>query len=98
VAGTHFHSRTTGLNGRIFGNATMLEVLQQSAGDSAYSELGSYVAAALLNSAAGKTPFLRQSVIQKMWNDLLSTGSFTPTPGVRWGVTEVTRFLRSTMR
>jgi hypothetical protein len=76
----------------------MREVLQQTAGGAGYSELGSYVAAALLNAAAGKTPYLSESSIRKMWNDLLSVGSFTPVSGVTWGIAEVTRYLRSTMR
>ena len=98
MAGTHFHSKTTGLDGRVFGGATMMEVLQRTAGGGGYAELGSYVAAALLNSPAGKTPFLSQPVIRKMWNDVLSKGSFSPTVGVNWGVADVTRYLRSTMR
>src|SRR6476469_11211041 len=95
---THFHSRTTGLDGKVFGSHTMLEVLQQNAGGGGYGVLGSYVAAALLNAASGRTPFLNDATIRKMWNDLVSQGYFVPTAGVRWDADQVTTYLRSTMR
>jgi hypothetical protein len=76
----------------------MAEVLERNAGGGAYGTLGQYMVAALLNAAAGHTPFLSESTIRRMWNDLLSKGSFEPTPGVKWGLTEVTDYLRATMR
>lgn len=98
MAGTHFHSKTTGLSGWVFQNATMLDVLRQSAGGGNYQALGRYVAAALLNAAAGRTPYLDASTIRQMWNDIVARGYFEPTAGVRWGPLEVTAYLRSTMR
>jgi hypothetical protein len=95
---TRFHSTTTGLEGAVFGRHTMVEVLERNAGGGAYGTLGQYMVAALLNAAAGHTPFLSESTIRRMWNDLLSKGSFEPTPGVKWGLTEVTDYLRATMR
>jgi hypothetical protein len=76
----------------------MLEVLQQAAGGGTYGNLGRYVVAALLNAAAGRTPFLPDTTIRRMWNDLLRKGYFEPTAGVRWGAAEITTYLRSTMR
>jgi hypothetical protein len=98
MAGTHFHSRTTGLQGSVFANHTMLEVLQQTAGGGGYSTLGRLVVAALLNSASGRTSYLGQATIRQMWNDLLDKGYFAPTAGVRWGAPEITAYLRATMR
>ena len=98
VAGTKFHSQTTGLVGSVFSNATMKEVLEQTAGGGGYATVGRYVAAALLNSAAGKTPYLTEPMVRRMWNDMLSQGYFEPTAGVRWGAAEITAYLRSTMR
>lgn len=95
---THFHSRTTGLDGRVFGSQTMLDVLQQNAGGGGYSALGSYVAAALLNAASGRTSFLKDVTIRTMWNDLVSKGYFEPTAGVRWNADQILTYLRSTMR
>lgn len=95
---TRFHSKSTGLGGKAFGNATMLDVLQQKAGGGAYQTLGRYVAAALLNAAAGRTPYLSEGMIRQVWNDVMVRGYFEPTAGVRWGPAEITAYLRSTMR
>ena len=95
---TRFHSTTTGLGGRTFGNHTMLDVLQQNAGGAGYASLGSHIVAALLNAAAGKTPYLPATTIRKMWNDLISFGYFEPTAGVRWNADQIETYLRSTMR
>ena len=97
-APTRFHSHTTGLTGAVFDKYTMLEVLELKAGGGGYRALGSHVVAALLNSAAGRTPFLSQVTIRKMWNDVVSRGFYEPTPGVRWGVRELIDYLRVTMR
>lgn len=97
-APTRFHSTTTGLGGTVFGNHSMLQVLQQTAGGGGYATVGRYIAAALLNAAAGKTPYLPATAIRKMWNDLLSFGYFEPTAGVRWNADQIVTYLRSTMR
>jgi hypothetical protein len=75
----------------------MLDVLQQNAGGGVYASVGSYIAAALLNAAAGKTPYLTAATIRKMWNDLISLGYFQPTAGVRWNADQIEKYLRSTM-
>ena len=95
---TRFHSKATGLGGKVFGNATMLDVLQQKAGGGAYQRFGSYIVAALLNAAAGRTPYLSEGMIRQVWNDVMARGYFEPTAGVRWGPTEISSYLRSTMR
>lgn len=97
-APTRFHSKTTGLGGAVFDKYTMLDVLKQDAGGGSYRLVGRYVVAALLNAAAGRTPYLSEATIRQMWNDLMSRGYFEPTAGVRWGPTEVVAYLRSTMR
>lgn len=96
--GTRFHSKTTGLTGAVFDKASMLDVLQQNAGGGTFKTLGGCVVAAMLNVAAGRTPYLTEGRIREMWNDLMKQGYFEPTAGVRWGPLEVTTYLRSTMR
>ena len=95
---TRFHSKATGLGGKVFGNATMLDVLQQKAGGGTYQTLGRYIAAALLNAAAGRTPYLSEGMIRQVWNDVMAHGYFEPTANVRWGPTEIIAYLRITMR
>lgn len=94
---TLFHSSTTGFQGTVFGSHTMLDVLKQRAGGAGYATLGMYVAAALLNAAAGRTPFLGEATVRAMWNDVLIKGYFEPTAGIRWGATQVITYLQSTM-
>ena len=94
---TLFHSPTTGFQGTVFGNGTMLDVLKQQAGGAGYAMLGMYVTAALLNAAAGRTPFLSEATVRAMWNDLLIQGYYEPTAGIRWGATQVITYLQSTM-
>ena len=95
---TKFHSKTTGLGGKVFDNATMLDVLRQNAGGGRYQTLGRYIAAAMLNAAAGRTPYLNEATIRQIWNDVMARGYFEPTAGVHWGPTEITAYLRATMR
>ena len=95
---TRFHSKTTGLGGSCFDKHSMLAVLQQDAGGGGYATVGRYVVAAMLNAAAGRTPYLSQATIRQMWNDLISRGYFEPTAGVRWGPAEIAAYLRATMR
>jgi hypothetical protein len=97
-APTRFHSKATGLGGKVFGNATMVEVLRGNAGGGNYQTRGRYVAAALLNAAAGRTPYLSEGMIRQVWNDVMARGYFEPTASVRWGPAEITAYLRSTMR
>ncbi len=95
--GTLFHSPTTGFQGTVFGSHTMLDVLKQRAGGAGYGTLGMYCAAALLNAASGRTPFLSEAAVRQMWNDNLSLGYYEPTPGIRWDATQIIAYLRSTM-
>jgi len=97
-APTRFHSNTTGLGGSVFGNHTMLQVLQQTAGGGSYATLGRYIVSALLNAASGRTPFLAEATIRRMWNDLLSLGYFEPTVGIQWDAAQIVTYLRSTVR
>lgn len=96
--GTLFHSVTTGLHGTVFGDHTMLDVLRGNAGGGGYSVLGMYIAAALLNAASGRTPFLDEATVRRMWNDNLLLGYYEPAPGMRWGTAQIVAYLQSTMR
>lgn len=94
---TLFHSPATGFDGTVFGNHTLLAVLKENAGGAGYGTVGMYIAAALLNSASGRTPFLSQATVRQMWNDLLLKGYYEPTAGIQWGSTQIVSYLQSTM-
>ncbi|HEX8739681.1 MAG TPA: hypothetical protein VF925_06025 [Casimicrobiaceae bacterium] len=94
---TLFESGVTGLTTLVFPGATMLDVLAGSAGGGEYATLGKYVAAALLNAASGKTPYLSKTTIEQMWNSVAgSPGYYQVDPGIRWFSTQVTNYLQST--
>jgi hypothetical protein len=94
---TKVHSKTTGLGGKVFDNASMLDVLRQNAGGGRYQALGRYVAAAMLNAAAGRTPYLDEGTIRQIWNDVIARGYFEPTAGVRWGAAEIVAYMQKTI-
>ena len=96
--GIAFHSATTGLQGSVFGSHTLREVLQQKAGGGSYATLGRYTVAAILNARSGRTPFLEESTIVRMWNDLMSQGHYEPLAGVQWGASEILDYFKATMR
>ena len=92
---TLFESPTTGLTTMVFPGLTMLQVLQGAGGT--YGSLGADVAAALLNAAKGKTPYLSKTTIQQMWNSVAgSLGYYQVDPGIRWYSTQVANYLQST--
>jgi hypothetical protein len=95
--GTAFHCPTTGLGGRVFGQLTMLEVIDQTSSGSSLNALGRYIVAALLNARSGRTPMLNESVVRNMWNDLVNRGYYEPTAGVRWGAIEIVAYIKTTI-
>ncbi len=97
VEATRFHSATTGFGGDIFGSHTMLDVLQGVAGGENYATLGRYMVASLLNVKSGRSSFIDESTVRRMWNDVVSKGHYEPLPGVTWGPDEIVEHLRSTM-
>jgi hypothetical protein len=90
-----FHSVITGLRGDVFETHTMLEVLRGDAGGAEYAVVGREVVAALLNARSGRTPFLSESDVRCMWNDLITTGRYEPLPGICWGAAEIVAYLQS---
>jgi hypothetical protein len=94
---TEFHSSTTGFQGSVFGTHTMRDVMRGRAGGGSYASLGAYIAAALLNAASGRTPYLDAATVRKMWNDNLLSGYYEPAPGIRWGSAQILTYLKSTM-
>jgi hypothetical protein len=95
--GTLFHSSTTGLSGRVFGDLTMFQVINIGEGQESIRGLGRYVVAALLNARAGRTRMLTETNARNMWNDLLSRGYYEPTAGIRWGASEIIAYIRTTI-
>lgn len=94
---TQFHCPTTGLGGRIFGDRTMLEVLDIGEGGDGVQSLGRYIVAALLNARAGRTPVLTETGARNMWNDCVNQGCYEPTAGIRWTAPEIIAYLKTTM-
>jgi hypothetical protein len=94
---TRYHCPTTGFSGRVFGDLTMLEVLDVGEGAGGTRGLGRYMVAALLNACTGRTPVLNETGVRMMWNDLVNQGYYEPTAGVRWTAPEIIAYLGTTM-
>jgi hypothetical protein len=94
---TQFHCPTTGLGGRMFGDRTMLEVIDVGEGGDGVQSLGRYIVAALLNARAGRTPVLTETGARNMWNDLVNQGYYEPTAGIRWTAPEIIAYVKTTM-
>jgi len=94
---TLFHCPTTGLSGRVFGDRTMLEVIDIDEGGLGVTALGRYIVAALLNACAGRTPVLNEAQVRAMWNSTVATGYYEPVSGVRWSPMQLISYLQSTM-
>lgn len=94
---TQYHCPTTGLGGRVYGNQTMLQVIDFTQGGRDMNALGRYIVAALLNARAGRTPVLNETGVRNMWNDLVNRGYYEPTAGIRWTSTEIVAYLKTTM-
>ena len=94
---TPYHCVTTGLGGTVFGELTMLNVIDVGEGGFTVRGLGRYIVAALLNARAGRTPVLSETGVRMMWNDLISRGYYEPTAGVKWGPAEIIAYLTTTM-
>lgn len=94
---TLYHCPTTGFSGHVYGDHTMLEVLDINEGGSGTTSLGRYMVAALLNACAGRTPVLTESGVRDMWNDVVNRGYYEPTAGIQWGAPEIIAYLKTTM-
>jgi hypothetical protein len=95
--GTLYHCPTTGFSGHVFGDRTMLEVLDIGEGGGGLRGLGRYMVAALLNACCGRTPVLTETAVRGMWNDMVNRGYYEPTAGVQWQAPEIIAYLRTTM-
>jgi hypothetical protein len=74
----------------------MVDVLEM-AGQGGYAHLGAYIAAGMLNAAAGLTPVLTVPQVVDMWNECVSNGYYEPTAGVRWSPEDIVTYLRTTI-
>lgn len=73
---------------------TMLNMLTEQGCDK--HNLGMHLVAAYLNYKAGWSPFLTDSRLQSMWNELRMNGYFEPTAGVKWTAEEVVQYIQKT--
>jgi hypothetical protein len=83
-----------------FNGQSLLDVLKNSQTGGAY-DVGRYLVAALLNSAASYVPasVLPKAAILDMWREYAMTGygHFTPSAGAQWSGAEIVDYLKSTM-
>lgn len=94
---TCYHCPTTGLGGHVYGEMTMMQVIDFTQGGRDMTALGRYIVAALLNARAGRTPVLNETGVRNMWNDLINRGYYEPTAGIRWTSTQIVAYLQTTM-
>jgi hypothetical protein len=94
---TAYHCPTTGFAGRIFGDRTMLEVIDIGEAGTGLTSLGRWMVAALLNAGCGRTPVLDEAEVRNIWNSMINTGYYEPTAGVQWGPADVIAYLQTTM-
>lgn len=94
---TLYHCPTTGFSGHVFGDRTMLEVLDIGESGTGPRGLGRYMVAALLNACSGRTPVLTETGVRMMWNDLITRGYYEPTAGVQWQTPQIIAYLNTTM-
>jgi hypothetical protein len=94
---TLYHCPTTGFAGRIFGDHSMLDVIDMGEDSFSLRGLGRYMVAALLNACSGRTPVLDETGVRSMWNELVTQGYYEPVPGVQWQAPEVIAYIQTTM-
>ncbi len=58
--------------------------------------LAQHCVAALINSRAGKTPFLSESTIKDIFKSCYTNGAFEPTTGVTWTIEQCISYIQST--
>jgi hypothetical protein len=58
--------------------------------------LGSCLAAAYLNAAAGLTSYLTTTAVQSIFQEWQSTGFYTPSAGVKWDAAQIVTYLEGT--
>jgi hypothetical protein len=94
---TLYHCPTTGFSGQIFGDRSMLEVIDMQESGFGVGSLGRYMVAALLNARSGRTPVLNETTVRAMWNSMVSRGYYEPAPGVQWTSAELIAYIKTTM-
>ncbi len=81
---------------------SMMQVIMMNDGSNPWGladpdNLGSHIAAALLNARAGLTPVLSETDVISMWNEWVSKGYFEPTANVKWNSAQIVTYLKTTM-
>jgi hypothetical protein len=86
------------------GDPTLLDVLNGAATPHNHTtdKTAMYVAAALLNAAAGLTPVLLVPAVRDIWSEYGASGyglggSFSPSSGAHWTPLEINEYLLTTM-
>ena len=86
------------------GDPTLLDVLNAAATphNPTTDKVAMYVAAALLNAAAGLTPVLSVQAVKGIWSEYGASGygplgSFSPSSGAQWNALEINEYLLTTM-
>ena len=55
-----------------------------------------HLTAALLNARSGWTPFLTEELIQGMFLEWRTKGTYAPTVNVQWDAHEIVKYLKAT--
>ncbi|MFS2022173.1 hypothetical protein ACL58G_03725 [Massilia sp. GER05] len=76
-----------------YGCAKLSDMLNPQSFDT--NRVGMHLVTAYLNILQGYVGFLKVEDLQTMWNELQSTGRFSPTASVYWGTAEVAHYLSS---
>jgi hypothetical protein len=91
-------------NSPYVGDPTLLDVLNAAATphNLTTDKTAMFVAAALLNAAAGLTPTLLLPAVRDIWSEYGATGygiggSFSPSSGAHWNPLEINEYLMTTM-
>lgn len=93
---TLFHSAETGFNDHpLVHDKTVLQVLDSGGGG--VMALARHISAALFNAIGGRTPVLSPDAVRGIWNEFVSKGYFEPTAGIKWGASDIVKYLDSTM-
>jgi hypothetical protein len=101
-SGTQFMADLDKNSSTVKTSLSMMQVLQMSDGSNPWGltdpdNLGAHIVAALLNYAAGWSPFLPDTTVINMWNEWVSKGYFEPTANVKWSSKVIVDYLKTTM-
>ena len=73
--------------------ASTMEQVMTSTFDSQYAYIGKHLCTAYLNVISGRISFLDVPTLQRMWNELKTTGFYKVNANVSWNIQQVRKYL-----